>query len=90
MPTELEGLKPHIVAALKSPPGTTLKDLATWFPEIDRDERLEQEFRRRYDDALFDWQHHAGWKQPPYEVTQEIAAHVRYEIEYEVRSGRLG
>lgn len=89
MSSELEGLKPHIIAALKSPPGTTLKDLAARFPELDREKRLEEEFRRRYDDAIFDWQHHNGWKQAPYDVAQDIAEQVRHEIEYEVRTGRL-
>ncbi|WP_232718565.1 hypothetical protein [Gordonia metallireducens] len=89
MTDELKRLKPRIVAALKSPPGTTLEDLAGLFPELDREERFEEEFRNRYNDAIFDWQHSNGWKQAPYEVAQEIAEQIRHEMEYQIRSGRL-
>lgn len=89
MESQFEGLSPIVVAALKSPKGTTLEELRARFPEAasarssaakGSAEAFKAEFRCRIDEALFEWSKRNSWKVPD-DVVHELREEVLWQME---------
>ncbi|NNG96374.1 hypothetical protein [Gordonia araii] len=80
MAKEMEGFSPIVIAALKSPEGTTVEELRAKFtkPE-DRMSSIEVEFRARLDEARFEWSRVNGWTIPD-DVSERLRGDVLWEM----------
>lgn len=90
MSHDLEGLPPHLVAALKSPAGTTVDDIRARFPELGSPAATagrDAEFRRRFEDASYYWHRSHSWSQMPPHVREQIADQVRADMVWEAAGG---
>ncbi|MCM3897575.1 hypothetical protein [Gordonia sputi] len=81
MPDELNGLPPHIIAALKAPQGTTVEDFLEAHPRTPT--QHDAEFVARLEEACFEWHSRNSWLTMPYEVRDELAKQVRFDMEWE-------
>lgn len=83
-------LPSFVIAALRSPPGTTTEEIYAQFPDatstgstaaqMDSD---VADFRVRYQDALEDWYDRSGGKQMPEAIADELGEQVRADIAWE-------
>ncbi|WP_083862640.1 hypothetical protein [Gordonia soli] len=89
MSSELEGLPPHIIAALRAPEGTTPDEIRAQFPELqEQTPRIDpNEYRSRVEDAYYRWQQQNSWVHLPDDVSRRLADQVRSDMEWEVRGG---
>jgi hypothetical protein len=90
MSTREPSFPPHIMAALRSPEGTTVEDIYRQFPDtrpastpppVDR-----SELNARLHDAHDDWHRRNGWHidMPP-EVNEQLAQQIRDDLLWEQR-----
>ena len=90
MTTREPSLPPHIMAALRSPEGTTAEDIYRQFPDARPAHTLPRidhdELNARLHDAYDDWHRHHGWHiDIPPETREQLAQQVRDELAWERR-----